>query len=413
MLPTLADVLRTERQAHVATVSLKARSALMLAGHGGDMGLWLSDSLDGWVSSSVFDPAVQPPIKAILDKDPIDADYGKTWDRLLPASRYHEADDAPGEAPPGRWTRTFPHVLTSASGRPDAEFHTAWERSPFADEHVGRAAAALVETLQLGHHDGTDVLGVSFSSTDLVGHLFGPDSQEVHDMYLRLDRTIGTLFDRLDALVGAANYVVALSADHGVTAIPEQAVQAGKDAGRLSGTTVAALVEAKASAAAGPGKYIAVVNGNDVYFEPRMYDSLTAKPAAIQSVVDALKHVPGIVDVFRAEDVRGGAGSKNPLLRAAALSYFPGRSGDLILVPKPGWMFSTSGTTHGTASEDDQRVPVIFMGTGIRHGQYQDAATPGDIAPTLAEIAGVHLTGAEGHALTHALTSAVTTDPPR
>ena len=409
MLPTFADVLRTERHAHVVTLSLKARSAIMLAGHGADAALWLSDSLDGWASSSVFGDGESAPVKAIIDKNPIDVDYGKTWNRLLPADRYRETDDGEGEDPPKGWTRTFPHVLTSR-GYPDAAYHTLWERSPYADAYLGRFAAALVEQFQLGKHDTTDVLGVSFSSTDLVGHAFGPDSQEVHDMYLQLDRTIGTLLARLDDLVGAGNYVVGLSADHGVTSIPEQLVHAKKDGGRLNSVAIANAIEAAAQAKLGAGKYVAIVNGNDVYFEPGMYNKVSASADALNAVLAAAKQMPGVADVFKAEDVRGAANSKSPVLRAAALSYFPGRSGDLILVPKPGWMFSASGTTHGTASPDDQRVPVLFYGAGIKHGAYLGAATPADVAPTLAAVVGVKLAGAEGHALTSALAGARSTD---
>jgi phosphopentomutase len=102
--------------------------------------------------------------------------------------------------------------------------------------------------------------------------------------------------------------------------------------------------------------------------------------------------------VFRSEDVRDAAAAKDPLQRAAALSYFPGRSGDLIIATKPGWMISAAGTTHGSANPDDQRVPLLFLGSGVKPGKYQRPATPADLAPTLAAIVGVSLK-AEGHSL--------------
>jgi len=134
-----------------------------------------------------------------------------------------------------------------------------------------------------------------------------------------------------------------------------------------------------------------------------MYDKVAANKPAIDAILSALRSVQGIAAVFQAEQVRGGAASSDPLLRAAALSYFPGRSGDLILVPKAGWMFSKDGTTHGTADEDDQRVPILLFGDGIKPGSYASPATPADIAPTLAAICGVKLPQAEGHALAAAL----------
>jgi predicted AlkP superfamily pyrophosphatase or phosphodiesterase len=401
-VPTFTDIMRSQRRAHVVTVSLKARSAIMLAGHGGDAVTWLSNNLDGWVTSSVFGNGPVPAVTSFVGANPIDADYGKMWERLLPAAHYHElagAQDA------------FPHVLNSASNHPDAVFQTLWEQSPFADAYLGRFAAALVESMQLGKHDGIDVLGVGFSSPDLVGHAYGPQSQEVHDMYTHLDRTIGALLDRLDALVGPTRYVVGLTADHGVTEIPERLVAAGKDGGRLNGQTIATLIETRAQAALGPGKYLSNISGNDVYFQRGMYEKLGAAPSAIDSVIEALRRTAGIAAVFRAEELPGAIASKHSLLRAAALSYFPGRSGDLVLVPKPGWMFSASGTTHGTASDDDQRVPIVLFGPGIKRGVYSQLATPADVTPTLAWILGVTMPTAEGRALKEALAAPEFTGP--
>jgi hypothetical protein len=145
------------------------------------------------------------------------------------------------------------------------------------------------------------------------------------------------------------------------------------------------------------------MNGNDVYFEAGVYAKLQASRSTLDAVVSAITASPGIENVFRAEQLTGASTAKDPLLRAAALSYFPGRSGDLILVPKSGWMFSSSGTTHGTANRDDQRVPIILFGRGIKPGRYAEPVTPADVAPTLAAICGISLPGAEGHALRHAL----------
>jgi predicted AlkP superfamily pyrophosphatase or phosphodiesterase len=184
--------------------------------------------------------------------NPLAADLGKTWDRLLQESQYLGVDDGIAEAAPEGWTRTFPHVLKGKDNKADGTYRLQWERSPFGDAYLGRFAASLVESLKLGQHDGTDVLTVGFSSTDLVGHNFGPRSQEVQDMYAHLDRTVGALLDRLDALVGRGQYVVALSADHGVTPIPEQLTVDGQDAGRINQEVVKGVIEQQLKAAWGP-----------------------------------------------------------------------------------------------------------------------------------------------------------------
>jgi hypothetical protein len=402
-IPTLTDRLRAARDAHVVSLSLKDRSAVMLAGHGADAVTWFTESPDGWMTSSVYSTERVPAVQKFLDANPMTADYGKTWTRLLPAARYHGRDDGLGETPPTGWTATFPHRLSGTGPHADGSFVAQWERSPFADAYLGRFAAALAESLQLGRHHGTDVLAVSFSTPDLVGHAFGPRSQEVEDEYAQLDRTIGDLLGRLDALVGTGTYVVALSADHGVAEMPEQQRAAGKDAGRLNSGRIRDQIESILVPALGAGKHVAQVNGNDVYFEPGVYTTLQSSAPTLDAVIAAIAAGPGVDKVFRAEQVRDGARSSDPLLRAAALSYFPGRSGDLLLVPKPGWMFASSGTTHGTASADDRRVPIVFFGRGVKPGVYPGAATPADIAPTLAALCGISLPAAEGHALGAAL----------
>jgi predicted AlkP superfamily pyrophosphatase or phosphodiesterase len=323
------------------------------------------------------------------------------WTRLLPVARDPGPDEGLGEAAPRGWTSTFPHPLSDADAKePDDEFYEHWQRSPYADAFLGRMAASLADSLQLGRDDATDLLAVSFSTPDLVGHAFGPQSHEVRDIFAHLDVTIGTLLERLDALVGAGEYVVALSSDHGVGEIPEQLEKAGQEAGRLNTQRFAEALERLADAAAGEGSYVARVTANDVYFQPGMYEKLTTVAAAAQAVVESLRQQPGVLRVFRREEVRVGRESRDPFLRAAALSYVVGRSGDLIVVPKPGWVYGGNGTSHGTASALDQRVPIVFMGRGVRPGEYQDpAATPADVAPTLAALIGITMPRAEGRAL--------------
>jgi predicted AlkP superfamily pyrophosphatase or phosphodiesterase len=397
-VPTFTDRVRTERQGHVAAIALKDRSAVMLGGHGGDAVVWLSNAMNGWITSRVYGEPPVPAVKAFLDANPITADFGKTWTRRLPASAYSGPDEGLGEAPPQGWTKSFPHELKGTAGTPDATFFAQWERSPFADAYVARFAVSLVKSLELGKHESTDVLAVSFSSPDMVGHAFGPRSHEVQDMFANLDQTIGSLFDELDAQVGKGRWVAGLSADHGVTPIPEQLAAEGKDAGRINGGAIIDAVNQALLPTLGQGRHVTALSTNDLYFEPGVYDRVRRTPAAISAAIAAVAARPGVQRVFRSEDVRDAANAKDPLLRAAALSYFPGRSGDLIIATKPGWMISSAGTTHGSANPDDQRVPLLFLGQGIKPGKYQQPSTPADLAPTLASIVGISFK-AEGHSL--------------
>lgn len=401
--PTLADELRAQRPTRVVSIALKARSAIMLAGHGGEAVTWMGEANDGWQTSTAFASAPVSAVKAFVDANPVEADYGKVWTLSLPPGRYREPDDGEAEAPGRGWTSTFPHALTAPGGTPDKQFYDLWQRSPFADEYVGRMAASLAEQMQLGRQGSTDILAVSFSSPDLVGHQFGPNSVEIHDIYVRLDRTVGRLLERLDSIVGKDQYVVALSADHGVTEIPEQLKRRGVSAGRLASAAFTDIAQRAAESVLGPGKYVARVIANDVYFHPGLYEQLRQQPGALAAIVDALAAHPGIARVFRAEELANAADASDPEMRAAALSYVLGRSGALVLSPKPGWVFASTGATHGSATPADQRVPLVFMGRGIRPGAYADAATPADLAPTLATLVGLTLPRAEGRTLTSAL----------
>jgi arylsulfatase A-like enzyme len=400
LVPTLGEHLQRVRRARVVALSVKARSAIMLGGRSPDAVAWLSRSLDGWQTSTAFTARPLPVVKAFVDANPIEADRGKTWTRLLPSSRYPGRDDAAGEAPPPGWTSVFPHSLSGGT-REDPGFRVQWEHSPFADAYLGRFAADLVRTMKLGQGSGTDLLGVGFSAPDAVGHAFGPRSHEVRDVFAHLDRTIGQLLDALDALVGRDRYVVALTSDHGVDEVP--APRAGR---AISPARVTSVVEGAANGAAGRGRYVAAVIGNHVYFRPAMYERLAASPGALARVLAALNGEPGIARAFTREQLKGHEASVDPVLRAAASGHARGPGGDLVFVLRDGFQMAATGTfaaNHGTASDADRRVPVILAGPGIRRGRYDGPATPADIAPTLSTLSGVAMPGADGRVLREAL----------
>ena len=399
LLPTLADQLRERAKGRVVALSLKPRSAIVLAGRKGDAVVWFDDKAT-WATSSAYTKSPVPFVQQFITANPITADVNKVWELSLPAERYRNSDEGVGEKPPGNWTKTFPHPL-STTGKVDSAFYTRWKASPYADEYLGRMAAASVDALKLGQGEGVDFLGVSFSTLDSVGHAFGPDSHEVHDIVVRLDRTIGQLLDHLDATVGKDNYVVAFSSDHGVAAIPEQTAGAG----RLAARPVLDAIDAALVPLWGSGKYAAISAYTDIYLAAGVFDRLREDARARHAVLTALRAVPGIAQVFTADDLDSGGArtSSNLVKRAAALSFNRQRSGDIIIVPRENWILSTAATTHGTLYPYDARVPVIFLGAGVQAGRYQSAASPADIAPTLAAIARVRFDRQDGRVLTDAL----------
>jgi predicted AlkP superfamily pyrophosphatase or phosphodiesterase len=393
LAPTLAETLRERTGGRAVSMSLKPRSAITLVGRNPASVVWIGDQ-GGWTTSTAFTEKKLEWLDKFFAANPITADAGKTWDRSLSPAEYQGPDDGLGERFPQGWTRTFPHVLAKAG----PAFNTQWQRSPFSDEYLGRMAAASVDALGLGRGTGIDVLAVSFSALDLVGHQFGPASHEVQDIVMRLDRTIGALLNHLDNAVGRDRYVVALSADHGVGPLTEQA----PDSGRQTGAQALAAINTALTPFYGEGKYAVHAAYTDLYLAPGVLQKLTADARARDAVLAALKGLPGVAHAFFADEIAAPEARRHqdPVRRAAALNYYPERSGDVIIVPRPGWMFSsTSAATHGTLYAHDQKVPVVFYGSGIAARTREGAATPADIAPTLGAIVGVPFATPDGRPL--------------
>lgn len=407
-VPTLADELRAQLPVapRVATVSLKARGAVMLAGRRADAVTWFDDE-GVWATSQAYATAPVPFVQRFVSANPVERDLDAVWTPLLEPSRYLFDDEAPGERPPVGWTARFPHPLRG-DGSPAAAagVYQRWERSPFSDEYLARLAEASVDALELGRGPGVDFLGVSFSALDRIGHRFGPRSHEVQDALVRLDRAIGRLLDHLDRTVGRGRYVVALTADHGVAPIAEQTQATGLPAGRISGGRMAEAVNRALEPYFGPGKYVARSVYTDLYFAPGVSERLAANAEARAAVLRALETFEGIARVYRKDELASARDTLDPLKRAAVLSYVEGRSGDLIVVPQPYFYFSSpDATTHGTAYAYDAQVPVILAGAGIRPGEYFTTVSPADVAPTLGFLVGVSLSAGEGRVLSEAIES--------
>jgi hypothetical protein len=241
----------------------------------------------------MFSRAPVPAVAEWVSANPLGRNLPPVWDRQLPPARYLFEETPLGRKPPEGWAPLFPHPFRAGEA-PVPNLNALWQTSPFADEQLGHLAAHLVERLELGQRSSTDYLGVSFSAVDSIGHKFGPESHEVQDALVRLDATVGRLLDTLDRLVGRDRYVVALSADHGVSHVPEQLAARGQDAGRVKSPDVARRVEDALQRELGPGQYIARVFYTDVYFLPGVYDRMLASPGAMTAAIEAILATPGI-----------------------------------------------------------------------------------------------------------------------
>jgi predicted AlkP superfamily pyrophosphatase or phosphodiesterase len=414
MASTVGDELRlaTNDRAKVIGISVKDRSAILPAGRHANAAYWFSWTSGTMVSSTYYFNQLPAWVTAFNAAKPAKQYFGAKWERLLPESEYVKrvgADNPSWENVTAAGdTNSFPHTITGgAKTFEDRNFYTALDYSPFTNDILLSFAQQAIVNEQLGQDDDTDVLTLSFSANDYVGHRFGPYSQEVMDVTLRTDRTIATLLDFVDARVGLANTLIALTADHGVSPIPEHAAAMGLGGARVPFASVMGKIQAAISARYNPqGKspdptadYLLRFSeagtsrewfiNNNIYFT---YDALRRDGVNIeeisQVVVAAALTVPGIARCFsRSQLLRGATSVTDPIERRALHGFYPARSGDVVMVAEPyKYIAETITATHGSPYSYDTHVPTIIMGAGVTPGRYLEPASPADIAPTLSAL---------------------------
>jgi predicted AlkP superfamily pyrophosphatase or phosphodiesterase len=408
---TVGDLLKisTGGRSRVITVSAKDRSAIMLGGHLADAAYWMEDTL--FVTSTYYRPDLPQWAREFNTSGKVTSYFGRKWERLLPAAAYEMVgpDDVAAEADEAGVGRTFPHPIGGGSTL-GKEFVEAFDLTPFGNDVLADFAMRAVAQEALGRDTVPDVLGISFSANDRVGHAYGPDSHEVMDVTVRLDRTLARLFAFLDRTVGLVNVVMVLTADHGVAPLPEvfAALHPGASARRFNPAVLDTAVNAALRARYGP----APAPGWVVYHDqPQLYlnlRALRAKGVAVEEVERiaqaAVMSAPGVHEALTATELADAraAGVRTP----EALSFYPGRSGNIYYQMEPYVLVDegATGTDHGTPWAYDQEVPLLFYGKGIVPGVRHTLATVADIAPTLSALLGLTAPGgSQGRVLAEAL----------
>ncbi len=309
---------------------------------------------------------------------------GREWTLLLPPSQYHEADSAPWEQ--GSHSFVFPHRISRdpATVINDASY-TPWMDSLTLDLALEGSAR-----LRLGRRGRPDLLAISLSAVDYVGHRYGPDSREIHDHLLRVDRWLGTFLDSLAVQAAPGRLLVVLTADHGVTPFPELARAQGRDAGRIRlGALVRELNEQLQRRA---GDSVGLEAGSGIIYGDmeRLRAAGISPESLATAVLPRVWRLPGVADAWTPATLDGAAPVN---LHAARWRRSLPRDFRWLVAAraKPGWIWSDGdgSTTHGTSNQDDVGVPIIFAGPGVRAGQFPDTVRTVDIAPTLARLLGV------------------------
>lgn len=389
----------TNEKAKVFGVSVKDRAAISLAGHTGK-GFWFSKKTGSFVTSTFAYPEVPEWVNQWNRQKLADGYQDTPW-KLAHAPEtylYGARDQRPQESDLPSFGRTFPHDYGKPS---DKLFYTLITLSPAGDDLTLDFTKKLIREESLGQDSIPDYLGVSFSSTDYVGHFFGPGSLESEDNIRRLDRTLADLFAYVDRTVGLDRTLIVLSSDHGAPEAPETLHDMGLEAGEMLEPQVLtqpvrdALVE----------RY-----GRDdliqLYYHPYIYlDGAKLAEAGIDRaeaqrvLCDALRRLPGMFDAIPMDDLAEGRLALTPLHRMVLRNYHPLRSGDIHLIPKPYWFLYPENqhgvaVNHGSPWTYDTHVPIFWAGPRIPAKRISRLVHPVDIVTTLALRLGTKLPSA-------------------
>lgn len=394
-------------ESRVFTVSGKDRGAIMLGGKHPDAAYWYRAGAPPRFTTSRYYRAALPEWAERFNgtdppRDGFLAALPERWEHAPPANP-KTPDDFAGEAT--RFSRTSPHPLRDADL---TRFGEQLFLTPFLDEATLDFARRLVEAEDLGRGPATDLLGLSLSATDSVGHLYGPWSHESADALRRLDLALGRFLDLLEARTGGA-LVVALTADHGVLPLPEWLVSVGQEtcpepSGRVGIRRIGAGLLVKMWWELGPWlawphAWVHFANSQARVDRALAEEQGVPVERAAALAKEQLESWPVIAHVWSAAEIASGQGELAELYRH---SFVPGRSGDLVVQPAEGCLISAydSGTSHGSPWSYDRRVPILFRGPGIEAGSVPGPAATIDMAPTLAERLGIPApAGLDGHAL--------------
>ena len=372
LVSTVGDELKISNggQSRVIGVSLKDRSAILPAGHMANGAYWFDTGSAGFVTSTFYEGELPAWVKAFNDGHPAARYAGATW-----------------------LNHKMPADAKQLSG--------ALAASPFGNELVEAFAEQAIQAEQLGQHGVTDILAVSFSSNDYVGHQVGPDAPEVREMSRRTDQVLGKLFEAADRAAGADNVMVVFTADHGVAPLPEVNAARRMPGGRPPAGVFNQIVEQALTKKYGEGKWIVSSSEHSLYFNQALIADKKLDRAEVErTAADAARTIPHVFRVYTREQLMHGAVTEDSISRRVSNGFYASRSGDVEILLEPYWIFTPSGATHGTAFGYDTHVPVIFLGPGVREGRYYRSITPNDIAPTLAAMLDVETpSGSAGRVL--------------
>ena len=389
LVSTVTDELRiaTNYQSKVVGISLKDRAAILPAGHTASAAFWLDDASGHFISSTYYMKQLPDWVIRFNSENKIGQLIKNGWQTLYPINTYKQSD-SDSQSYEGRFSgetsSVFPHHIKEAYEKNKGSFRP----TPFGNTFTLDFATEAVEAYQLGRGSATDFLTINCASTDYVGHLFGPNSIEIEDTYLRLDADLAKFFSMLDAKVGKNQYLVFITADHGAAHAIGYMQQNKLPADFYMSQTIIDNLNKLLASKFGVEKIVLSGMNYQINFDMlKINDKHLDFEAIKKASVEYLQVLPGVsfaVDVNKI----GEAPIPEPIKTMIINGYNSKRSGPVEVIFNAGWLesYAKTGTTHGTWNPYDSHIPLVFMGWGIHHGSSNKTVHMTDIAPTIAAL---------------------------
>ncbi len=385
---TITDELRlaTNFKSKVIGISLKDRGSILPAGHAANAAYWYDGTNGSWITSTYYMKELPVWLQEYNKLKMPNKYYAQDWNTLYPVSTYTQstADNVPYEGKyRGEETTAFPHLLKSAI---DKNFELI-RSLPYGNTMTLDLAKKAIEAESLGKGSNTDFLAISCSSTDYIGHQFGPNSVEAEDTYLRLDKDFADFFSYLDKTVGKGNYLLFLTADHGAAHVPKFLQDNKMPGGLLNNSKLSkelnAVLEKEFTI---KGSVLTVMNNQVIFNRPSIAESKADFSKMKQAAITYLKQQSGIADAVDLNNLYASTLSEDARTRITN-GFNAQRSGDIYFILQPGWFDGgETGTTHGSMYPYDTHIPLVFMGWNVKPGKTNKTHYMTDIASTLAAM---------------------------
>ncbi|MDT8410832.1 MAG: alkaline phosphatase PafA [Vicingaceae bacterium] len=396
LVTTVADELKTaNNQSKVIGISIKDRGAILPVGHLADAAYWYAGENEGkWVSSTYYMQQLPKWLNELNKKNTANTYLQQPWETLLPINDYTESiadNNIYEEVFEGEKTPVFPHNLPAL--RRTNKNYDLIKSTPFGNTILKELAFEVIKNEQLGKDHITDMLTISFSSTDYIGHQFGPYSVEIQDTYLRLDREIAELLFFLEKQVGENEFMVFLTADHGVVNVPQLAIDNQLPGGYFEEKKTLEKINTLFFEMFNVQKLVENLSNYQLFFNHALIKEHQLNLIDIENAaVNFMLTQEGIVKAVSSTNLKATEFS-DKIMGNVQRGFHQVRSGDVLFVLAPGWInkWNTKGTTHGSPYNYDTHVPLLWYGTNIKKGVRKEQLAITDIATTLSVLLNISL----------------------